>query len=83
MSGKHSFCLSPSVRTAEVRSPIVLENKYFLPMTNIQLKYHLHLEAFPTLDPVTSSFVYVSLIIRLNDGLFLQSVIYLSNPIPR
>lgn len=46
MSGKHSFCLPPGNRTAEVRSPIVLENKYFLPMFNIQ--YHLFLEAFLT-----------------------------------
>lgn len=57
----NNFCLPQSVRSAEVRSPIVLERKYILPVSNVQLKYHLHLEAFLTHDPVTCFLLCISL----------------------
>lgn len=61
MSGKYSFCLPPSDRTVRL-GHWCAESKYFPPMSNIQLKYHLHLEAFLTYDPVTCYLFYVSLI---------------------
>lgn len=78
MSGKNNFCLLPEVGPAKVRSPIALENKYFLLMSSIQLKYHLHLEAFLTQNPVSAPF-YASLVITRGD--LVSSVIYVSNPL--
>lgn len=41
------------------------EDKYFLLVSNIQLKYHLHVEAFLTHTSVMCSLLYASLMITL------------------